>query len=152
LTPGCKTVTSRVTDDDGGYGTFGPTAVNVGTGEFLPPMTNTRVTNKLKNGQVLPVKVKLTDCNGVAITNLSPAIILKEGDLTTASDDGITPITVDSVSGADTTGIMRSVDGYYIYNMKVNVPRLNQDYTLIIYPYGSGVPSQSIRHVIQATK
>jgi len=152
-TPGCKTVTSRVNDDDGGFDTFGPTPLNVGTGEFLPPMTNTKVTNKLKNGQVLPVKIKLTDCNGVAITNLSPAIILKEGDLTTgAPDDLIQPITVESVSGADTTGVMRSVDSSYIYNMRVNVAKLNQDYTVIIYPFGLGDTSQSIRHVIQATK
>jgi hypothetical protein len=153
LTPGCKTVTSKVTDDDLGSDTFGPTTVNVGTGEFLPPMTNTKVTNKLKNGQVLPVKIKLTNCNGVAITNLSPAIVLKEGDLTSgAPDDSIQPITVESVSGADTTGVMRSVDGSYIYNMRVNVQKLNQDYTIIIYPYGSSDATQSIRHVIQATK
>jgi hypothetical protein len=151
--PGCKTVMSKVTDDDLGSDTFGPTTVNVGTGEFLPPMTNTKVTNKLKNGQVLPVKIKLTNCNGVAITNLSPTIIMKEGDLTTgAPDDLVQPITVDSVSGADTTGVMRSVDSSYIYNMRVNVAKLNQDYTIIIYPFGLGDTSQSIRHVIQATK
>jgi hypothetical protein len=155
LTPGCKTVTARVTDKDGAVSDpFGPTSVNVGTGEFLPPMTNTRVTNKLKNGQVLPVKVKLTDCNGVPVTNLAPAILMKEGDYTTGTpDDSIAPITVDSVSSADTTGVMRSMgDGSYIYNMRVNVAHLNTDYTIIIYPNGSSDTTQSIRHVIQATK
>ena len=86
-TPGCKTVTSKITDKDGAYDTFGPTAVNVGTGEFLPPVTNTPVTNKLKGGQVLPVKIRLTDCNGAPVTDLNPAIALKKGDLTTISDD-----------------------------------------------------------------
>jgi hypothetical protein len=154
LTPGCKTVTARVTDKDGAVSDpFGPTSINVGTGEFLPPVTNTRVTNKLKNGQVLPVKIRLTDCNGVAVTNLAPAIILKEGDYTTGvADDGVAAIAVDSVSGADTNGIMRSVDGSYIYNMRVNVQKLNTDYTIIIYPFGLADTTQSIRHVIQATK
>jgi hypothetical protein len=152
VTPGCKTVTSKVTDDDLGYDTFGPTPVNVGTGEFLPPMTNTPVTNQLKNGQVLPVKVKLTDCNGAPITNLNPAIVLKKGDLTSVSDDGIVGITPTSVSNADTTGFMRSNgDGSYIYNMNVNIT-LNTDYTVIIYPYGLSTSSQYFAHVIRATK
>jgi len=151
-TPGCKTVTSRVTDDDAAFDIFGPTPVNVGTGEFLPPVSNTPVTNKLKNGQVLPVKVKLTDCNGLPITNLNPAIALKKGDLTSVSDDSVLLITPGSVSNADTTGFMRSNgDGSYIYNMSVNI-MLNTDYTLIIYPYGIGSPTQYIAHVIQATK
>jgi hypothetical protein len=151
-TPGCKTVTSRITDKDGAYDTFGPTPVNVGTGEFLPPITNTPVTNKLKNGQVLPVKVKLTDCNGAPVTGLNPAIALKKGDLTSVGDDSIVAITPGSVSNADTTGIMRSSgDGSYIYNMNVNIT-LNTDYTLIVYPFGLGSSTQYLAHVIQATK
>jgi hypothetical protein len=47
---------------------------------------------------------------------------------------------------------MRSVDSSYIYNMRVNVQKLNTDYTIIIYPYGMTDQTQSIRHVIQATK
>jgi hypothetical protein len=151
-TSGCKTVMSKVTDDDGGYHTFGPTPVNVGSGQFLPPVTNTPVTNKLKNGQVLPVKIKLTDCTGAPITNLSPAIVLKKGDMTVFNDDSVVAITPGSVSGADTTGVMRSSgDGSYIYNMSVNIT-LNIDYTILIYPYGTSTPTQYLAHVIQATK
>ena len=145
-------MTSKITDKDGAFDTFGPTPVNVGTGEFLPPVTNTPVTNKLKNGQVLPVKVKLTDCNGVPVTGLNPAIALKKGDLTSVGDDSVVAITPGSVSNADTTGIMRSSgDGSYIYNMSVNIT-LNTDYTLIVYPFGTGSPTQYLAHVIQATK
>ncbi|HEX3255750.1 MAG TPA: Ig-like domain-containing protein [Gaiellaceae bacterium] len=151
-TAGCKTVTSRVTDDDGGFDVFGPTPLNVGTGEFQPPMTNTPVTNKLKNGQVLPVKIRLTDCNGTPVTGLNPAIRLKAGDQTQTNDDSIVAITPGSVSAADTTGVMRSNgDGSYIYNMSVNIP-LNTDYTVIVYPFGIGTTSQYLAHVIQATK
>ena len=148
---GCKSSSLKVTDDDGASD-IATTVVNVGTAVFQPPMTNQRVTDKLKNGQVLPVKVKFTDCNGTPLTNLNPAIRLAAGDLTPLSDDGTAPIIVpSSASGADTTGIMRSNgDGSYIYNMSVNVT-LNKDYTVLVYPYGTGQP-QRLGHVIQATK
>jgi len=44
-----------------------------------------------------------------------------------------------------------SGDGSYIYNMSVNIT-LNTDYTLIVYPFGTGSPTQYLAHVIQATK
>ena len=151
-TAGCnKTVTVKVSDDDGGSDTKS-TTVSVGTASFMAPMTNQPVTNKLKNGQVLPVKVQIADCNGMPVTGLSPAIRLVAGDQTTATDDTVTPITPDSVSSADTTGVMRYTDGAYMYNLSVNLPQLNTDYTVVIYPYGVGVTTQTLRHVIQATK
>src|SRR5205823_9933199 len=117
--------------------------------------TNQPVTNKLKNGQVLPVKIQITDCNGVGQNNLSPAIRLGPGDQTSIPDDAVVTITPGSVSNADTTGVMRSSgsDGSYIYNMNVNIP-LNTDYTIIVYPYGTTAPNDKVtlRHVIQATK
>ena len=119
-------------------------------------MTNQPVTNKLKNGQVLPVKVQLTDCSGAPLNGLSPAIRLMAGDQTAVPDDGAVAITPTSVSSADTTGVMRSSgsDGSYIYNMSVNLAKLNTDYTVVIYPYWtSGTPSgPTLKHVIQATK
>jgi len=148
---GCKAATVKVTDDDGGFDTAS-TTVRIGTGEFLPPMTNQPVTDKLKNGQVLPVKIRVTDCNGVAVTNLAPEIKLMKGDLTPIYDEGTDTIVPPSVSAADTTGVMRSNgDGTYIYNMKVQLPSLNTDYTVLIYPYGSS-NAQKLGHVIQATK
>jgi hypothetical protein len=115
-------------------------------------MTNQPVTDKLKNGQVLPVKVKFSDCNGAPLTNLAPEIRLIAGDLTPQSDDSTTAITPTSTSAADTTGVMRSNgDGSYIYNMNVNLTKLNTDYTIIVYPYGTGDP-RKLGHVIQATK
>ena len=130
--------------------------VQVGTGEFLPPMTNQPVTDKLKNGQVLPVKVRIADCNGNPITGLSPAISLKKGDLTDGVEDNSTiAVTPDSVSSADTTGFMRYTDGFYMYNMRVNLPTadLGVAYTVLISP---GIPSyvgtMQLRHKIVATK
>jgi hypothetical protein len=47
-------------------------------------------------------------------------------------------------------------NGDYIYNMAVNLPSLNKDYTVVIYPYATGSPvvlgSVQLGHVIQATK
>ena len=64
-------------------------------------------------------------------------------------------ITPTSVSNADTTGVMRSSgsDGSYIYNLSINLPKLNTDYTVVVYPYGNGSPTgPTLRHVLQATR
>ena len=154
----CGIIVSVVVRDDDGGSDSETTTVNVGTGGFQAPMTNQPVTNKLKNGQVLPVKVYFRDCTGAGINNLTPAIRLVEGDLTGAADDPTVTITPPSVSGADTDGVMRSSgpDGSYMYNMRVNVNKLNTDYTVIVYPYATGPttlnPAHTLRHVIQATK
>jgi hypothetical protein len=152
---GCaRTAEVKITDKDGLYDTAS-TTVRVGTGGFLPPMTNQPVTNKLRNGQVLPVKIQITDCSGAGVNNLVPAIRLIEGDQTTTPDDTAVPITPPSVSNADTTGVMRSSgsDGSYIYNMNVNLAKMNTDYTVVIYLYGNGAATgPTLRHVIQATK
>src|SRR5207249_2980397 len=90
--PTVYTVTVKMTDKDGGSDTKTIT-VGVGSGAFLPPVTNTPVTNKLKNGQVLPVKIQITDCNGAGVNNLSPSIRLVAGDQTSVPDDSVVPIT-----------------------------------------------------------
>ena len=150
------TATVKITDKDGGFDTE-TTTIEVGTGVFLPPMTHQPVTNKLKNKQVLPVKVQITNCSGAGMNGLTPAIRLIEGDQTAVPDDGSVAIAPTSVSNADTNGQMRSSgsDGSYIYNMNVNLPKLNTDYTVIIYPYwttGGPLTGATLRHVIQATK
>jgi hypothetical protein len=157
-TAGCNhTATVKVTDKDGASDTKTVT-VQVGTGGFLPPMTNQPVTNKLKNGQVLPVKIQIVDCTGAGVNNLAPAIRLLEGDQTATFDDSAVTITPDSVSNADSTGVMRSSgsDGSYMYNMRVSVPanKIGQDYTVVIYPYGTvgANANLTLRHVIVATK
>jgi hypothetical protein len=101
------------------------------------------------------VKIQITDCSGAGVNNLVPAIRLIEGDQTTTPDDTAVPITPPSVSNADTTGVMRSSgsDGSYIYNMNVNLAKMNTDYTVVIYLYGNGAATgPTLRHVIQATK
>ena len=72
------------TDDDGSYDR-GRRPSTSAQARFLPPMTNQPVTNKLKNGQVLPVKIQINDCGGTAVNGLTPAIRLS-GDRTTTFD------------------------------------------------------------------
>jgi hypothetical protein len=153
---GCaKTATVTVKDKDNGVSTvFTSAAVMVGGGAFLPPMTNQPVTDQLKNGQVLPVKVSITDCTGAPVNGLAPTIGLKQGDLTDANDNTVAAIPPTSVSGADTTGVMRqSSDGTYMYNLQVNLPALNQAWTVVITPNIPGYASTlTLRHKIIATK
>jgi hypothetical protein len=155
---GCNhTATVKITDKDNGSdaGSTATTTVGVGTGAFLPPLANQPVADKLKNGQVLPVKIQVTDCNGAGQNNLSPAIRLVSGDQTPLAEVGAETITPNSVSSADSTGVMRSSasDGSYIYNMRISLSQLNAPWTIIIYPYGNGQPvGPTLRHVIQATK
>jgi hypothetical protein len=150
---GCnRTATVKVTDDDDGSDTKS-TSVNVGTGAWLPPLTDQPVSDKLKNGQVLPVKVKVADCNGVPVTGLAPVIQLVKGDQTGINDDTAQVISISSVSSADTGTTMRSADEFYVYNLKVSVAstELGKDYTIIVHPYGTGTP-QTLRHVIVPIK
>jgi len=151
--PGCnRTATVTVTDKDGGSDTKS-TSVNVGTGTWLPPLADQPVSDKLKNGQVLPVKVKIADCNGVAVSGLAPVIQMVKGDQTAVNDDSAQVITISSVSAADTGTTMRESSGTYMYNLRVSVAQseLNQDFTLIISPYGTSTP-QTMRHVIVPIK
>ncbi len=48
--------------------------------------------------------------------------------------------------------VMRYADGFYMYNLRVDVAKLNTDYTVVVYPYGTTNSGQTLRHVIQATK
>jgi hypothetical protein len=154
---GCtKTATVTVTDKDGGVGTKSAT-ISVGMGNFLPPMTNQPVTDQLKNGQVLPVKVQIADCNGNPINGLSPSIGIVQGDQTTdVADNTLEPIAFSSVSSADTTGVMRqSGDGSYIYNLRINfgTSSLPATYTVVITPNILGYASTlTLRHKLYITK
>jgi hypothetical protein len=97
--------------------------------------------------------VKIADCNGVPVTGLAPVIKLVKGDLTAVNDDGAELITIGSVSAADTGTTMRQVDSSYMYNLRVSVASadLAKDFTIVIYPYGTGNP-QTLRHVIVPVK
>jgi PKD repeat protein len=85
LTAGTFTATVSVTDKDGGTGSNTSTAavtVFQYTVEFLPPVDGSSaagvVVNKMKNGRVVPVKVKVRDlCAGADLTDPSAKVTIK---------------------------------------------------------------------------
>lgn len=151
--PGCNLSQSVTVSDKDGDSDSESTSVNVGSAGWLPPITNQSVSDKLKNGQVLPVKLYVKDCAGVANLSLTPVIQLVKGDQTALSDDGTDFITISSVSAADTGTYMRPADGFYIYNLRISVAssELGKDFTIIVRPYGTS-SSVSVRHVIIPVK
>ena len=74
--------------------------------------------NLVQKGRVLPVKISV-GCGTNPLTGLSPDIRLFSGDPTAAVDESDFLVPAMSVSSADTTGVMRPVDGGYIYNLQV---------------------------------
>ncbi len=68
-----------------------------------------------KYGSTIPMKIKITDCQGTSVSGLSPAIKFQK-----VSADAVTAINeTTSTSAADTNNVMRydSTNGQYIYNL-----------------------------------
>jgi putative ubiquitin-RnfH superfamily antitoxin RatB of RatAB toxin-antitoxin module len=100
------------------------------TATFLAPIkSGTR--NVVKLGNVIPVKLSLTDCNGHAVTSRTLQIRLYAGTLTAVSET-TQFVTATSVSAADTTGLMRLADGQYMYNLGTKGLTNDLPYTVVI--------------------
>ena len=137
-TCGSNDVTALAKDKDGGISApFTSSAVVALDGAFLPPL-KAGTFNKVKGGQVVPVKINV-GCDGVLASGLSPAIQLLSGDVDPSTDpgDGSIDLTTASVSSADTTGIMRAADGQYIYNLRVPSAAAGTKYTIRVRPTGT---------------
>jgi hypothetical protein len=120
---GPYTVSVTVTDKDAGTST----AATSSTFSFLynasgvlQPVNDTQAhqdPSVFKYGSTIPVKIKVTDCNGISVSTLSPVISVKKisgSTPPTGVDETIT-----STSSADTTPYMRydSTAQQYIYNL-----------------------------------
>lgn len=137
-TCGTNDVTALAKDKDGGISApFTSSAVVAIDSGFLAPL-KPGVFNKVQRGQVVPVKIN-AGCDGVMATGLQPAIQLLSGDVDPSTDpgDGSTDVPTESVSSADTTGIMRAADGQYIYNLRVPSGAPGSKYTIRVRPTGS---------------
>jgi hypothetical protein len=119
---GSYTVSVSVTDKDGGSGSSSsaPGAVSFlyNVSGVLQPVNDTQAHNDpsvFKYGSTIPVKIKVTDCNSLVVSGLSPQIAVKKisgSTPATGVDEAIT-----STSGADSGTTMRYSDGLYIYNL-----------------------------------
>jgi hypothetical protein len=116
--PGVHTPKVTVTDKDGSSGNKSATT---GAGSFLynmsailPPF-NADGSSVWKYGSTIPVKVRITDCAGNAVSTLEPKI----GTSLNSSAPPSAPVDeATSTSNADTDSVMRfdSTAGQYIYN------------------------------------
>jgi hypothetical protein len=123
--------TVTLTDDDGGSVTY---AYDGGLDHysvaFLAPIQD-GVRNIVKQGNVIPVKLQITDCSGQAVLGKTLSIGYIEGDLYDDADAGTLQV-VESVSNADTSGFMRQVDSKYMYNLATKSMKVSMPYTVVV--------------------
>jgi Bacterial Ig domain/PKD domain len=105
---GTYTLDAAITDDDGGSDhAVSDATVTVAEAAVLPPLgAGPRLVQK---GQVVPIKIRV-GCGDAYRDDLHPAIELGSGDGTSPAE---------SVSAADTPGVMRRDGDGYLYNLRV---------------------------------
>ena len=84
----------------------------------LQPVNDTQAKNDpsiFKYGSTIPVKIRVTDCNGVVVPGLSPEIAVVKVAGSTPPTGEVE--TIASTSGADTGTTLRYSDGIYLYNL-----------------------------------
>ncbi|WP_199921516.1 PKD domain-containing protein [Intrasporangium calvum] len=139
-TCGSNDVTALAKDKDNGVSApFTSSAVMALDSEFLPPLQSGTF-NKVRGGQVVPVKISV-GCDGMLASGLSPAIQLLSGDVDPSTDpgDGSVDVVTETVSSADTSGVMRAADGQYIYNLRIPAGASGAKYTIRVRPTGTAV-------------
>lgn len=89
--------------------------------------------NIVKLGNVIPVKLAILGCDGLPVTGKSLSIRVMAGDVydeTGADDANLMP--TESVQAHDTNGVMRFVDGMYMYNQATRSLSTALPYTIVI--------------------
>lgn len=108
------------------------------TAAFQAPIKD-GVRQVVKNGNVVLVKVRLTDCNSTSTTARTLSIRLVTGVIDKSDVQDGTEALVESVSSADTSGVMRVADGQYNYNLGTKGLTNGQAYTIVIRDTTGGV-------------
>jgi len=120
---GTYTITVTAADGDGGtdteYSATNAVSILYQVSGVLQPVNDTQAKNDpsiFKYGNTIPVKVRVTDCNGAGVTNLAPRIsVVKTAGSTPPTG---TEETITNTNSPDSNGIMRSIgDGVYLYNL-----------------------------------
>ncbi|MBA3658710.1 MAG: PxKF domain-containing protein, partial [Gemmatimonadales bacterium] len=114
-TVGPKTISVRVTDDDGGYdiATHSIT-VKYNFDGFNAPVDRPNTMNVSKAGQAIPLKWRLTDANGAPVTNVV-AVTIRAKDQSCAAGT-TTDLLEEYASGA--SGLQNLGNGNYQFNWK----------------------------------
>jgi hypothetical protein len=148
---GSNSVSAKASDKDAGTSAAVSSAsVNVYNASYLPPL-NEGMQNLVQKGRVIPVKISVgCDTN---LTGLQPSIQLLKGDQAAGTESGTDNVETLSVSSADTTGIMRAIDGGYIYNLQVpSTAAANELYTIRVNPFGGTSASSNMYVVLKIRK
>jgi len=140
---GPYTIKVTVTDDDGGVGsntTSKSFRYTVGT-TLLSPV-NLDNTSIFKVGSTIPLKVNITDCNGVGVIGLAPTIKML---LISSNPANTGEIEASSTQPNDTNGVMRDVGGgQYMYNLaSSSLPDSTAKYESVVTLNGTSVTSQN---------
>jgi VCBS repeat-containing protein len=149
----CGDHTVSVKAEDKDHGISEPVTsgkVSVYEAHFRRPLDEGKE-NTVQKGRIILVKITV-GCGGNALTGLKPTIKLLNGDQTQAtenSSDAIETLT----STADTTGVMRPVDGGYIYNLGVpSDGAVGDKFTIRVRPFGDDRPDADMRVVLKLHK
>ena len=121
--PGTYTIMVDLSDEDGaGIDSTKQGSVSrlYDVSGVLQPVNDTQAKNDpsiFKYGSTIPVKIRVTDCNGTSVSGLAPQISVQKMSGTTPS--GVDEPNLASASGADTGTTMRydSAGQLYIYNL-----------------------------------
>jgi len=132
---GPYTIVVTVNDEDGGSDNASSSSFSFlyNVSGVLQPVNDTQAHQDpsiFKYGSTIPVKISVTDCNGVAVSGLAPRIsVQKLSGLTPSGTDE--PIV--STSGADTGTTMRWSAPIYIYNLATkSLPDPSAKYRIFI--------------------
>jgi len=149
---GDHSVSATATDKDGGESaSVTSDVVSVYEAHFRPPLDE-GVYNTVQKGRVVPVKISI-GCGGQNLTDLNPAIQLLKGDKSDGTETASDAIETFSSSAADTTGVMRAVDGGYIYNLQVpSTAVAGQLFTIRVRPFGDSSMGASMYVVLKIRK
>ena len=125
-TNGTFTATVTVTDDDGGVGSDSAAgfATKNTPSAILQPINASGTQSTFKIGSTIPVKIRVTGCDGAPVSSLAPTVSLAK--LGTDTSGGVLE---EAVTAPATNGLaMRwsATDLQYIYNLSTKAAQTNQ--------------------------
>lgn len=123
---GTYTATVTVTDDDGGVGSGAAAgfATKYTPSDILQPINANGTQSTFKTGSTIPVKIRVTGCDGNPVPGLTPAVSLAR-----ISADTSGGVLEEAVTAPATNGLaMRwsATDLQYIYNLSTKAAQTNQ--------------------------
>ena len=142
---GSYTLIAAASDDDGGRdaASTSVTTLSYETSGILPPI-NADGSSNFKLGRVIPVEIRITDCDGLPVTTLAPRVSLRK----VGSGSGEVNEVV-SASAADDGNTMRaSADSRYTFNLSTKLSQFNARQDLSVGRYELKITDATIAAVI----